>query len=145
MEETQQQSVDRIHRDHEQMLELIDRIKAECIQDGKLDNCHQCPSNIRLVCHGNIKQMVRMFVESTLKHNLIESIFMEGKVPAAHQIAHNKAHKEIAEQLKSIRVIFSDDGNCILAIKGIDTVHQALEAHFKAFDEELERLLLAAN
>lgn len=70
---------------------------------------------------------------------------MDGKVPSAHRIAHNKAHKEIAEQLKAIRVIFSDDGNCVLAIKGIDTVQQSLEAHFKAFDHELERLLLAAG
>ena len=142
---TQEEAVDRIRRDHEHMLGLIGRIKAECSQSEKIDNCHQCPASIRHVCHGNIKQMVRIFVETTLKHNLIESIFMDGKVPSAHRIAHNKAHKEIAEQLKAIRVIFSDDGNCVLAIKGIDTVQQALEAHFKAFDHELERLLLAAS
>ena len=33
----------------------------------------------------------------------------------------------------------------VLAIKGIDTVQQSLEAHFKAFDLELETLLLAAG
>ena len=61
---TQEEAVDRIRRDHEHMLGLIGRIKAECSQSEKIDNCHQCPATIRHVCHGNIKQMVRIFVDT---------------------------------------------------------------------------------
>ena len=39
----------------------------------------------------SVAQQIRGFVEMTLKHNLIESMYMEGIVPPAHRIAHNQA------------------------------------------------------
>ena len=63
---------------------------------------------------------------------------------AAHRIAHNQAHMEIAQQLKAIRVVFSEDGNCVRAIEGIDRIHQTLQAHFTDYDQQLEAYLLEA-
>lgn len=139
----QEQAVEKIRRDHEQMLGLIRRIKAECTQNDKIENCNDCHPNIRHVCHGNIEQLVRVFVEFTLKHNLVESMYMEGGVPHAHRVAHNQAHMDIAQQLKALRVVFSDDGNCVLAIDGIDKALTTLLGHFNEYDQELERYLLA--
>jgi hypothetical protein len=48
---------------------------------------------------------------------------------------------DIAQQLKAIRVLFSEDGNCVLAIEGIDHIHQTLQAHFKDYDQQLEAFL----
>jgi hemerythrin len=126
------------------MLQLVDRIRAECNQRDKVESCYDCTSDRRGVCHGNIEQLVRSFVETTLKHNLIESMFMEELVPSAHRIAHNQAHMEIAQQLKAIRVVFAEDGDSILAIEGIDHIHQTLLAHFKDYDQQLEAYLSAA-
>ena len=137
-------AVERIHRDHERMLQLVDRIRAECNQRGQIDNCNNCAPNRRGVCHGNIDQLIRSFVETTLKHNVIEAMAMEEVVPAAHRLAHNKAHMEIALQLKAIRVVFSEDGNCVEAIEGIDAIHQTLVTHFAEYDQQLESYLTAA-
>jgi hemerythrin len=137
-----EEAVERIRRDHEHMLHLIDRIRAECTERGKIDNCNDCSQSRRGVCHGNIEQMIRAFVETTLKHNLIESMFMEDRVPSAHRVAHNKAHMDIAQQLKAIRVLFSEDGNSILAIEGIDHIHDTLLAHFRDYDQQLEAYLV---
>lgn len=138
-------AVERIRRDHERMLELIDRIRAECNQRGKLDNCNECAPNRRGVCHGNIELMIRTFVETTLKHNAIESMFMEETVPLEHRHAHNKAHMEIALQLQAIRVVFAEGGNGIVAIEGIDHVHQTLLEHFRDYDQQLESYLTATS
>ncbi|MBS1143675.1 MAG: hypothetical protein H6R14_1081 [Proteobacteria bacterium] len=135
-------AVERIRRDHEHMLGLIERIRAECTQRGIISNCADCNPTRHVICHGNIELLIRSFVESTLKHNLIESMFMEEHVPAEHRIAHNQAHIEIAKQLKAIRVIFSEDGNCILAIEGIDRIHQTLLDHLKDYDRQLESYLM---
>jgi hemerythrin len=140
-----EEAVERIRRDHENMLHLIDRIGSECTERPTIDNCDDCPSNRRGVCHGNIEQLIRAFVETTLKHNLIESMFMEERVPAAHRIAHNQAHLDIAQQLKAIRVVFSEDGNCVQAIEGIDHIHNILMVHFKDYDQHLENYLLETN
>ena len=113
------------------------------MQRDKVQNCNECHPNLRHVCHGNIEQFVRLFVEATLKHNVIESIYMDGCVPSAHQLAHNQAHTDIADKLKAIRVEFSEDGNCILAIVGIDKALAALHSHFEEYDQELEGYLLA--
>jgi hypothetical protein len=136
------QAVERIRRDHEHLLDLAHRIQAVCSQRGKVKSCGECHSNLRHVCHGNIEQLVRLFVEATLKHNVIESIYMDGCVPHAHQTAHNQAHTHIAHKLKDIRVEFSEDGNCVLAIVGIDNALAALHAHFEEYDAELERYLM---
>ncbi len=77
------QAIEKMRRDHEHMLQLIQRIQAQCDQRDRLDNCNDCHSNQRTVCHGNIEQQIRAFVEMTLKHNLIESMYMEGIVPSA--------------------------------------------------------------
>lgn len=139
-----EQAVEKMRRDHEQMLQLIERIQAQCDQDDQLDNCNDCNSSQRGICRGNIEQMIRSFVEMTLKHNLVESMYMEEIVPPAHRIAHNQAHMAIARQLKEIRVVFSGDGNGIQAIEGIDRVRETLFTHFKEHDQQLEGYLAAA-
>ena len=48
---------------------------------------------------------------------------------------------EIAQQLKAIRAVFSECGNKILAIEGIEHVHQTLIAHFRDYDQPLEGYL----
>lgn len=145
MAAAREEEVERIRRDHKHMLELISRIKAECTQGGRVDNCHACDSSNRHLCHGNIETLIKTFVEVTLKHLLIESMYMEERVPQAHRIAHNRAHMEIALQLKAIRVVFSQDGNCILAIDGIDQIQASLFKHFTDFDQQLETYLLAST
>jgi len=132
------EAVERMHRDHDYLLDLIRRIKATCDRNDKIDNCRDCGSNHRDLCHSNIEQLVRTFVEATLKHNAIESLYMAQGVPKAHRIAHNKAHMAIAEQLKAIRVVLSEDGNCVLAIHGITEVLHTLQSHFSEFDQQLE-------
>ena len=127
------------------MLELISRIKAECTQRERVDNCHACESSIRHLCHGNIEALIKTFVDVTLKHILIESMYMEERVPQAHRIAHNWAHMDISLQLKAIRVVFSQDGNCILAIDGVDQIQASLFKHFTDFDQQLETYLLAST
>ena len=134
-------AVDRMHRDHDYLLDLIHRIKSVCDRDDGIDNCRDCPSGHRDSCHTNIEQLVRTFVEATLKHNAVESVYMADNVPKAHRVAHNQAHQAIAEQLRAIRLIFSADGNCVLAIQGIDEVLHTLQAHFREFDQHLEAYL----
>lgn len=138
------QAVEKMRRDHEHMLQSIQRIQAQCDQRDRIENCNDCHSSRRTVCHGNIEQQIRSFVEMTLKHNLIESMYMEGIVPPAHRIAHNQAHMDIAQQLKGIRVVFSGDGNGIQAIEGIDLVQQTLLTHFQEYDQQLENYFAAA-
>lgn len=143
MSEIREQDVGKIRRDHDHMLELIARIKAVCTQRERVDSCNTCQPNLRVVCRGNIEQLIKTFVEVTLKHNLIESMYMEDGVPPAHRVAHNRAHLVIAEQLKAIRVVFAEDGNGILAIEGVDQALATLMAHFKDYDQDLEGYLLA--
>jgi len=125
------------------MLELIQRIVAHCDQREQIVSCNVCNSGQKLVCHGNIEQLIRTFVEMTLKHNLVESMFMEEIAPTEHRIAHNQAHMDIARQLKEIRVVFFADGNGIKAIEGIDRVRQTLTEHFRDHDQQLEAYLTA--
>lgn len=137
-------SVDRIRDDHKYMLELVDRILGSCDERGRVENCANCADTRRMVCHGNIEALIRSFIETTLKHNVLEAMYMEEEdVPHAHRSAHNKAHIAIAEQLKAIRVVFSQEGDCIIAIDGIEEVRRSLIAHFQEFDQQLETLLLA--
>lgn len=143
MSPIREQAAERIRRDHDHLIDLVRRIKASCTQSDKVDNCNDCELIQTQVCHGNIEQLVRSFVEVTLKHNLVESLYMEEGVPQSHRIAHNQAHMEMAEQMKAIRVVFSRDGNCVLAIEGIDGVLATLQAHFEQFDRQLEDYLLA--
>jgi|GEM_PF-1427864 len=144
MPSDREEAVERMRRDHEHMLELIQRIVSHCDQREQLRrSCTDCHSSHKLVCHGNIEQTIRAFVEMTLKHNLVESMFMEDVVPSAHRVAHNQAHMEIAQQLKEIRVVFSADGNGIQAIEGIERVRQTLIRHFKEHDQQLKAYLTA--
>jgi hemerythrin len=135
------EAVERMHRDHDYMFELIHRIKASCDRSDRVDNCRDCGSNHRELCHSNIEQLVRTFVETTLKHNAVESLYMAQCVPKEHRIAHNNAHMSIAEQLKAIRIILSEDGNYVLAIHGIDEVMHTLKSHVDEFDRQLEAYL----
>lgn len=143
MPQHQEEAIEKIRRDHDYMIELVHRIKACCTQVGIIDNCRDCSPSHRHVCNNKIEYLIRAFVETTLKHNLIESLYMEEGVPATHRIAHNRAHLEIAGLLKEIRVVFSEDGNCVLAISGIDKVLEVLINHFAEFDQQLEKYLLA--
>lgn len=145
MAPVEESAVERIRRDHERMMDLIERIRAECNQRDKIRDCNDCAPNRRGVCNGNIELMIRTFVETTLKHNVIESMFMEETTPADHRLAHNKAHMEIALQLQAIRVVFAEGGNGILAIEGIDRVHQTLLDHFRDYDQKLESYLKAPS
>ncbi|MCG2576574.1 hypothetical protein LZ012_06140 [Dechloromonas sp. XY25] len=144
MPSIREQAIETMRRDHEHLLQLIDRIQSMCDQRDRLDNCNDCHASQRGICSGNIEQTIRAFVETTLKHNVIELMFMEGIVPAAHRIAHNQAHMAIAEQLKEIRVVFAKDGNGIHAIEGIERVRETLFAHFQEHDRQLEDYLGAA-
>src|SRR5574343_622629 len=108
-------AVEMMLRDHEHLLQLIQRIEDQCNPPPRPERCHDCPDIQRGICHGNIEQLIRTFVEITLKHNLVESMYMDDFVPSEHRIAHNAAHMEIARQLREIRVVFSGDGNGIVA------------------------------
>lgn len=143
MSGTRAQDVEKIRRDHDRILELIERIRAECNQRDSVESCANCQPNLRVVCRGNIEQLIKSLVEVTLKHNFIESMYMEDGVPQAHRVAHNRAHLVIAEQLQAIRVEFAEDGNGILAIKGVDQALVTLMAHLKDYDQDLEDYLLA--
>ena len=143
MSAMRKQDIEKISRDHTQILELIARIKAECIQRDSVVNCNACQPNSRMVCRGNIEHLIKLFVEVTLKHNLTESVYMEEGVPQAHRVAHNRAHLEIAEKLKAIRVTFSADGNSVMAIEGVEQALELLMAHFRDFDQQLEAYLFA--
>ncbi|MFZ2854140.1 MAG: hypothetical protein WAZ34_08515 [Rhodocyclaceae bacterium] len=143
MPQIREHAAERMRRDHEAMLQMGVRIKSLCTQGDAVDDCNQCQPTRRMVCQGNVEQLILAFVESTLKHNLIESLYMEDGVPSAHRIAHTQAHMAQAEQMKSIRVVLSEDGNCIVAIEGIDRVLATLQAHFTEYDEQLESYLLS--
>lgn len=137
-------AVEMMLRDHEHLLQLIQRIEDQCNPPPRPERCHDCPDIQRGICHGNIEQLIRTFVEATLKHNLTESTFMEGVLPTRDRVAHNRAHLEIAHQLKAIRVVFSGDGNGIQAIEGIARVRQTLHLHFAKHDQLLETCLTRA-
>lgn len=138
-------ALDRIRSDHDYMLELVDRILGSCTERKNVASCLGCADNRRMICHGNIEELIRAFIETTLKHNVLEAMYMEEGVPPAHRSAHNRAHIAIAEQMKAIRVVFSQEGDCIIAIHGIEEVRQSLISHFQEFDKELEAYLLAAG
>lgn len=139
------EAVEMMLRDHQHLLQLIQRIEDQCNPNDRPERCRDCPETERGVCHGNIEQLIRTFVESTLKHNLTESTFMEDVLPTEDRVAHNRAHLEIAQQLKEIRVVFSADGNGIQAIEGIARVRQTLLGHFKDHDQLLESHLAQAT
>jgi hemerythrin len=143
MPEDREEAVERMRRDHEHMLGLIERIVSYCDQRDRLASCNDCQSTQHTVCHGNIELLIRAFVEMTLKHNLIESMYMDEIVPSEHRTAHNQAHMDIAQQLKEIRLVFTADGNGIQAIEGIDRVRQTLIGHFRDHDQQLEAYLSA--
>lgn len=137
------QAIDRIHRDHDYMIELAHRIKAACTQNGTVENCNECHQDQRQLCHGNINDLIRLFVETAQKHNLYEVLLMSEGVPLAHRIAHQQAHLALADQMKAIRVVFSAAGDCIVAIEGIDRVLDTLLLHGQEFDSQLEAYLMA--
>lgn len=137
-----EQAVARIRRDHDYMIELAQRIEDSCTRGDAIDNCGECGPNQRQVCHGNIEYLIRAFIEATQKHHVIESLLMDEGVPQAHRIAHKQAHVELTGQMKAIRIVFSSDGDCVVAIEGIEHVLRALRAHFEEYDRQLEKYLL---
>lgn len=137
--------IQKMHRDHESLLRMIDRIVDMCDRQGVADQCKGCDSGRRVVCGGNIEQSIRLFVESTLMHNLLESALMKDYVPHDHRVAHQRAHIDLAEQLKGIRTVLARDGNGIVAIHGIDLVRDALVRHIEEFDAVFEQFLASAS
>lgn len=133
-----EEAIERMRRDHEVMLGLIRRIQAVCSERGRSEDCAGCGEDRRTYCRSHVEQLVRAFVESTLKHNAMESLYMEDGVPDVHRRAHNRAHMVIAEQMKKIRIVLAADGNTVRAIEGIDEVLAALSAHFIEYDGHLE-------
>ena len=144
MTQSREYEVKRIHQDHEYLFQLIEKVKNACADVGERKVCWECPQTQRGVCQGNVQQLIRHLVEVTLKHHLLESVFMADKVPKDHRVAHMQSHVKIAEEMKSIRVIFSEDGNCILAIEGVERVLASLALHIGEFDLPLEDYLLTA-
>lgn len=138
-----EQAVLRIRQDHEYMLDLARRIAACCTRGPDVDSCWQCLPERQRICHADIEQLVRTFVEVTLRHTLFESMLMEEGVPDAHRIPHRQAHLELAERLKAVRVVFARDGRCVDAIEGIGAVLATLLRHFEEYDRRLEEYLLA--
>ena len=138
----QEQIVIKLRSDHAFMVELMERIKALCSGGDTVENCYGCASNHRALCHENIDQLVKSFVDVTLRHNLVESACMQNSVPREHRIAHNRAHMEIAEQMKAIRLIFKQNGDGVTAIVGISEVFKTLSNHLTEFDSQLEQYLL---
>lgn len=136
-------AVERIHRDHDYLLELLHRIEMTCRERDRRRDCRSCADERRQVCQGDVEQLIVTFTEVLLKHQVVESIYMEDAVPAEHRLAHQRSHLALAEALKAIRVVFSADGNCVVAIEGIDRVLAMLKAHIVEFDAPLENFLLA--
>lgn len=141
----QEHFVIRIREDHAYMIELMQRIMALCEKVGQVGNCNGCEASHRSLCNDNIDWLIRTFVDFTLRHHLVESTLMaEGVVPQEHRKAHVRAHIELAEQMKAIRVIHAKDGNGIVAIEGVTELFATLAAHMADFDGPLEEFLLAA-
>lgn len=136
-------AVERMRREHDYLSAQVLRIKSLCAESGSLRSCRACAPVRREVCQENVEQLIRNFVESTLRHNLAETVYMVGRVPLEHRQAHLRAHLAIGEELKAIRLVFSEDGNCVQAIEGVDRALALLDAHAEEFDEPLERYLQA--
>jgi hemerythrin len=135
-------AVEKIQRDHDYLFELMDRIAAVCDKRSEQINCRTCGSDRRVVCQGNVHQLIQTFTEATLKHHAVEAFYMADSTPPEHRTAHVRAHMAIAEKLKAIRVEFSEDGNCITAIDGVEQAVAAIRAHIDEFDAPLERMLM---
>jgi len=139
-----QSTFEKLAQDHAYMDALVAQIADLCTSRETVEDCNACTYGKRNLCRNNVEQLIRNFVQVTLKHNLLESLWMEHSVPEAHRIAHNRAHLIIAEQLDELRVIFSKDGNSVVAIDGIDRIQATLRAHHAEFDIPLEHHLKAA-
>lgn len=135
---------DKLAQDHAYMDALVAQIASLCASRDIAENCMECAAGKRNLCRSNVEHLIQNFIQVTLKHNLLESLWMENSVPDAHRIAHNRAHLEIAEQLDQIRAVFADDGNSLVAIEGIDRIQATLRAHRLEFDSPLETHLKAA-
>lgn len=135
-------ALEKIRRDHDYLFELMARLDAVCKLREEEINCRRCGTDRRIVCQGNVQQLVQTFTETTLKHHAVEAFYMADTAPPGHRTAHVRAHMEIAERLKAIRVEFSEDGNCITAIDGIEQAVAAIRAHIDEFDAPLEHFLL---
>ena len=137
-----EQAVEKIQRDHDYLFELMDRIEAVCSKRYEQINCRSCSDEVRVVCQGNVHQLIQTFTEATLKHHAVEAFYMSDVAPPEHRTAHVRAHMAIAENLKAIRIGFSEDGNCITAIDGVEQALAAIRAHIEEFDAPFEAMLL---
>jgi hemerythrin len=135
-------AVEKIRRDHDYLFELMARLEAVCAKRDEEINCRSCGGEVRAVCQGNVSELIQTFTELTLKHHAVEAFYMSDAAPQEHRTAHLKAHIRIAEQLKAIRVQFSDDGNSVTAIDGVEQTVAMIRAHIDEFDRPLEEFLL---
>jgi hemerythrin len=139
-----EQLVAKLRQDHEYMAELMAQIRRLCVRGDAAENCNGCPVDRRTLCNSDIVQLMRVFVEATLRHHLIESACMAEEVPRAHRVAHNRAHITIAEQMEGIRRAFGETGNGVVAVADIAALLDTLATHYADFDRPLEDYLLAA-
>jgi bacterioferritin-associated ferredoxin len=137
-------SIAKLHQDHAYMDALIQQIASLCLSRGSASSCGECRKANHQLCRANVDQLIHNFIQVVLKHNLLESLYMEQSVPEAHRTAHNRAHLRIAEELDAVHAVFSNDGNSLLAIEGIDRVRETLHRHHHEFDTPLQSLLRAA-
>ena len=144
MRSDQEHLVAKLRQDHEYMIELMEEIRDLCIREEPEKSCTACPVSRRAVCGSNIEQSIRVFIEVSLRHNLIEAACMDIHVPRAHRIAHNLAHIEMAEQMEAIRRAFEASGNGAVAVEAIGALLDSHATHFVEYDLPLEKYLLAA-
>lgn len=138
------EAIARMHQDHAHMADLIRRIEASCVRDVGAPGCIRCNPTRYQACRGSIDDLIRSLVEVTLKHNAMEALAMRDHAPPEHRQAHQQDHVRIAERMNGIRVVLSQDGDCVLAIAGIDEVLASFESHNARYDRELEGYLEAA-
>lgn len=141
----QEHAIDKIHRDHAYLVELMQKVDSVCTNPAPEKACKDCGNTHRVVCNGNLEQLIRTYAEGTLKHHMVESAYMTDAVPKDHRIAHAQAHLAIAERLRAIHVRFCADGNCIKAIEAMDAAFQSVHEHIEKFDGPLEQYLRAST
>ena len=140
----QEPLVAKLRQDHAYLIELMEEIRGLCDREEPARGCTACPVSRRTICGSNIEQSIRIFIEITLRHNLIEAACMDNNVPRAHRIAHNLPHIEMADVMEAILRTFEASGNGAVAVEEIGALLDTQAKHFVEYDLPLEKYLLAA-
>lgn len=137
-------SIEKLHDDHAYLHALIERMRSCCTPGAARTDCRSCQPAKQRLCRSNVEQLIRTFIQTTLKHHLLESLLMENHVPEPHRQAHNAAHLVLAERLDQIRAVLADDGETVLAIDGLEQFESDLMAHETGFDGPMLQYLQRA-